>query len=668
MRIAAHNNKVESNFQPSQSVAFGIGDVSVVIDILRNKLYEYKIRTLVQEYMSNARDAHREVGQTKPIKVTAPTQFDPTFRVRDFGPGVSPDRIENVFVLYGASTKRQSNKQTGGFGIGAKSAWAYADSFTITTYIDGTLRRYVAHTGSDKVGRLDLIETAKTSEVNGTLIEIAVNPRDVTEFQVSVARAALFWSSDETPELLNVPVLNAPEGFDLGALTVFPSSQWPHQMHSSIGSIGAFVIDGIPYPIEDHHTELCPLIESVRDKIQGRMLITIPNGIVQVSASREKLDDSEVTRKGLQRVFTKINTELEKYINDRMQAIDSVETFAKTYGELYKFFTLRDAEYKGFKFDGRYLLSDLFKDVNLWVHTMRRGKLYSNVNRSGIMIEEFHNVYFNPGTDTKVNVNRRIRELLAKGVKQVLVLEAGQTPNAPTALKTLKKMFPLKDFLALPFTVPPRSPKAAKLIKQASQQTFHDLSGSYKSVRYDTAIGRSARPNTQVWIELDTFHKDRKRIGNIIDWAQQKKLGFDFMAVSKATGKILADTENFIEFSEWLKGLTIDAKTRNGMVKNARKCGKFVEVLKTIDIKNKFLTKMVDLYKISESGDYVPEEVEKLFKADDKFQEFLELDKELMKYAKALPLLETMEGYHLARTDKAELAFYVKAKLDSIGL
>jgi light-regulated signal transduction histidine kinase (bacteriophytochrome) len=119
MRIAGHGNKFESN-QQTETQSFGIGDPSVVIEILRNRLYEHKIRTLVQEYMSNARDAHREVGQKRRIEVVAPTQLEPTFKVRDFGPGISPDRMANVFVLYGASTKRTNNTQTGGFGCSAK--------------------------------------------------------------------------------------------------------------------------------------------------------------------------------------------------------------------------------------------------------------------------------------------------------------------------------------------------------------------------------------------------------------------------------------------------------------------------------------------------------------------------------------------------------------------
>ena len=88
--------------------------------------------------------------------------------------------MENVFVLYGASTKRENNSQTGGFGIGAKSAWAYTDSFTVITFVDGIKRSYVAHVGANKNGRVDLISEEKTNEPNGTLISILVRDRDIS--------------------------------------------------------------------------------------------------------------------------------------------------------------------------------------------------------------------------------------------------------------------------------------------------------------------------------------------------------------------------------------------------------------------------------------------------------------------------------------------------------
>src|SRR5574343_369620 len=99
-------------------------------------LYKYPIRTVCQEYICNARDAMREAGTfgKMPMKISVPNNFSPVFKVRDYGVGLSPDRVRNVFVNYGSSTKRNTNTQTGGFGIGAKSAFAITDSFVVVSF------------------------------------------------------------------------------------------------------------------------------------------------------------------------------------------------------------------------------------------------------------------------------------------------------------------------------------------------------------------------------------------------------------------------------------------------------------------------------------------------------------------------------------------------------
>ncbi len=81
---------------------FSIGNLALIMDILRNKMYTNPIRTICQEIMSNARDAHREVGKNDlPIEVKLPSQCDSNFYVKDFGPGITPDRMSNVFIQYG---------------------------------------------------------------------------------------------------------------------------------------------------------------------------------------------------------------------------------------------------------------------------------------------------------------------------------------------------------------------------------------------------------------------------------------------------------------------------------------------------------------------------------------------------------------------------------------
>jgi hypothetical protein len=162
---------------------FGISDMGFVLELLRNKLYSNIKKAICQEYTCNARDAHRETGNDdEPIKISLPNFFDPNWRCRDFGPGISPDRVSNVFVMYGSSTKRASNVQVGSFGIGAKSALGYSDSFIINTFIDGIHRSYSVVIDDSRCGKMIMLSEGVTTERNGTEIIVPVRPSDFSEF------------------------------------------------------------------------------------------------------------------------------------------------------------------------------------------------------------------------------------------------------------------------------------------------------------------------------------------------------------------------------------------------------------------------------------------------------------------------------------------------------
>jgi hypothetical protein len=314
LKLTEEKTHYESNVDQSESLDMGIGDTTVVIEILRNRLYENKVRTLVQEYMCNARDAHREANQAKPIEVTMPTQEKPEFIVRDYGLGITPKRMATVFVLYGASTKRQSNKQTGGFGIGAKSAWSYTDSFTITTFVDGIKRVYLAHVGVNKNGRVDLVSESVTEEPNGTSISITVNKRDVQDFASAIIRGTMYWTKEEYPTFVNSSPWNTDltEARRIGVIRFFGSNLAGVRCGQYTGNnSGQIVIDGIPYSTPNIGTI------SQAQTLRGlagcsNLTVFIPNGLVQVSASREKIDDSEFSKRGLSQVFCAALAEFEK--------------------------------------------------------------------------------------------------------------------------------------------------------------------------------------------------------------------------------------------------------------------------------------------------------------------------------------------------------------------
>ena len=119
-----HNNikiKVSEQFE---ELSYGIKkeDMGLILEILRSRMYKNPIASICREISSNARDANREVKNSNPINITFEDSvlFESEICVvfQDEGTGISPDRMADVFVNYGSSTKRNTNQLTGGFGLG----------------------------------------------------------------------------------------------------------------------------------------------------------------------------------------------------------------------------------------------------------------------------------------------------------------------------------------------------------------------------------------------------------------------------------------------------------------------------------------------------------------------------------------------------------------------
>jgi len=206
MKVAFGGKEVDKS-EVLLSEKFSIGNVPMIIGFLRNNIYSNKIRVICQEYMCNGRDAHREVGKDNvPIHVYAPTIEDQTLEIRDFGPGVSPDRMENIFCKFGSSTKTQSNDQTGGFGLGAKSAWSYTDQFSVVTFIDGTKRYYSMSLDETQCGEMNLLAEEPTTEENGTLVSVPIALKDISKFGEWIVYSCAHWDVRPVIHRLNANI------------------------------------------------------------------------------------------------------------------------------------------------------------------------------------------------------------------------------------------------------------------------------------------------------------------------------------------------------------------------------------------------------------------------------------------------------------------------------
>jgi len=313
--VIINNNavKIDSNVEPSKALNFGISDVRLVVDIL-SKLYAYPIRTLVQEYICNGRDAMREAGTwgKLPIEITVPNTLDPVFKVRDFGVGISPDRMENIFVNYGSSTKRNTNAQTGGFGIGAKSAFSYTDSFTVTSYFNGNKYLYVAHLGDS--GGVNLISTEHTSEANGVEISIGVKPKDIAEFKNAIQRCVRFWS-ESIKFIGSKDIHQLNPTLTLGNITAY-------DCHGNEART-IYLIDGIEYDIMQK--EGAYYFERNKDYLNTSnsiVALNVPNGHFKIASSRERLENNDDNKSKQEKMLNDCRSKIEDVITDKINNLN----------------------------------------------------------------------------------------------------------------------------------------------------------------------------------------------------------------------------------------------------------------------------------------------------------------------------------------------------------
>ena len=181
MKLADRTVEIHSSGVKSAN-QFSISQSSKMYKILSDSLYSDKIMAVIRELSTNAYDAHIAAKNKNSFKVTLPTQTNPSFKVRDFGTGLSQTDMEELYTTYGASNKNDSNDFVGCLGLGSKSPFAYTKSFSTVSYYNGKKLSYIAAMDEEGVPSLNLIQVTDTNEPNGLEISFAVKQHDFYEF------------------------------------------------------------------------------------------------------------------------------------------------------------------------------------------------------------------------------------------------------------------------------------------------------------------------------------------------------------------------------------------------------------------------------------------------------------------------------------------------------
>ena len=282
----------------TKSFAFGIRqeDMSHVLDVLRNKMYSDKVLAVIRESSTNAFDAHVEADKTDvPIQVTLPSTYSPEFRVRDFGNALSENEIQEVFVNYGCSLRRNSNNVCGGYGFGSKSSFCYTDSFSIISHNKGKRCVYVAVIDAEtQVGKVNKFSEEDTTET-GLEIIVPVRNEDIDEF---ISKASAFFNYWKVKPSFD-GIEESEMGFDSAPPKIF-GNNWKLTGGTSVAFMGC-----VAYPISAVSLGF-PIDSDECDIIGSGIFMEFPIGALSVSSSRESLEYSKETIQAIKSVVSEI--------------------------------------------------------------------------------------------------------------------------------------------------------------------------------------------------------------------------------------------------------------------------------------------------------------------------------------------------------------------------
>lgn len=108
-----------------KTVNYGVStdNLPLLFQMLRTNLYSDIHGSIIREICSNVIDSHTEagkpdaIGEVEWIDQNRLLGIDAQLIIRDFGVGLSPERMTTIYGNYLSSTKRDSNDAIGGFGL-----------------------------------------------------------------------------------------------------------------------------------------------------------------------------------------------------------------------------------------------------------------------------------------------------------------------------------------------------------------------------------------------------------------------------------------------------------------------------------------------------------------------------------------------------------------------
>ena len=372
-----------------------------IISLLRDQIYSDKPMAVIRELTTNALDACIENGKTvKSVIVTLPSKLNPVFSVRDNGRGLSREEVKDIYVSYGASTKRSTNNAVGMFGIGAKSPLAYTDSFLVTSYHNGVKTVYNCAIDASNVGTCIVIHEEKSNEPSGIVVSVNIKMDDIAEFTEKALDFFKYWNELPMVEGYSEDVLK--QRYSEKDKVLFGGDDWTifesENRYYSRNNNGVVVMGNIAYPIDwnnirSHFSKGKKNLSEEQHSLfnflsNSKMVMRFKIGELQFAPSREALQYTEYTNNMLENKIKKILGEIEGIIQKTIASAKDLVDAHSIYSKLFDYGS------------GLYSLSKYFENKLKWNNICINGGSIQDVGRfdvnTGELVKDSTDSYNNP--------------------------------------------------------------------------------------------------------------------------------------------------------------------------------------------------------------------------------------------------------------------------------
>ncbi len=305
---------------------------------------------IIQEYVSNAWDAHKAKGNMEdPILITFDLEDDMTetysLTITDMGIGMSDETMNKVYFNYLETTKEDSNEFIGAFGLGCKCALAYTESFEITTTQDGVKNHYIFFKNGFGIPSHTRVYSEITDEGSGTSIKIPVKGADYMSFKSLLETKLYFFPNVVLESNFYTPSVKLPVfmGKNFMFSPDYVKRPYQYKNHSSPGCV---VVGNVAYP------------RFPGDNIHMEIAVKLAIGDVTLTPSRESIEDSTENR---EIINTRIKEAYAEILGLKNATIQDASTFTELV-EMYRTISFSQLEFKDVVGNVTYLLS--MRDVS----------------------------------------------------------------------------------------------------------------------------------------------------------------------------------------------------------------------------------------------------------------------------------------------------------------